>query len=154
MVTVPKYMKRLHSVAEFRRLLSDAINNLGDLRDARQSGVSKEFRERIMLAVTEVNGCRYCSYFHSKQALEAGMTAAEVKQLANGDLDDVPPDQLPAVLFAPMAISTTYHPTSCLLCSSPSIMRRLSGFPKLNWSASSPRVMVRLTAGRSSGISA
>ena len=87
MVTVPKYMKRLHSVAEFRRLLSDAINNLGDLRDARQSGVSKEFRERIMLAVTEVNGCRYCSYFHSKQALEAGMTAAEVKQLANGDLD-------------------------------------------------------------------
>jgi hypothetical protein len=26
------------------------------------------FRERLMLAVTVVNGCRYCSYFHARQA--------------------------------------------------------------------------------------
>ena len=108
-------MKRLHTVTEFRRLLNDAFNDLGDIRGARQSGVNKEFAERIMLAVTEVNGCRYCSYFHSKQALEAGMTTEEIKQLANGDLDDVPPGQLPAVLFAQHYAETVGKPEEQLV---------------------------------------
>ena len=115
MESSPRYMKRLHSAAEFRRLLSDVINNLNDLRAARQSGVSKEFGERIMLAVTEVNGCRYCSYFHSKQALEAGLSPEEVKQLANGDLDDIPPAQLPAVLFAQHYAETVGKPETALV---------------------------------------
>ena len=36
--------------------------------------VSVQFRERLMLMVTEVNGCRYCSYGHSKAALAAGLS--------------------------------------------------------------------------------
>ncbi|MFC0273464.1 carboxymuconolactone decarboxylase family protein [Metabacillus herbersteinensis] len=32
-----------------------------------------------MLAVTEVNGCEFCSYSHTKIALEQGMSQEEIK---------------------------------------------------------------------------
>jgi len=60
----------------------------------------KDFRERLMLAVTEVNGCRMCSYIHTREALRAGVSREEIKHLLQGMHDDVPEDQLPAVLFA------------------------------------------------------
>ena len=40
--------------------------------------LSEHFIERIMLAVTEVNGCAVWSYAHTKMALEAGMTNEEI----------------------------------------------------------------------------
>ena len=48
--------------------------------------VSKNFRSNIMLAVTEVNGCIYCSYYHTKIALESGTTPEEMEGLLSGEL--------------------------------------------------------------------
>lgn len=62
--------------------------------------LSGAFRERLMLAVTEVNGCGMCSYIHSREALRAGVSRDEIKHILNGLHDDVPADQLPAVLYA------------------------------------------------------
>ena len=53
-----------------------------------------------MLAVTEVNGCRYCSYVHARLALAAGVTRADVGALAGGDLNGSPPEEIPALLYA------------------------------------------------------
>ena len=53
-----------------------------------------------MLAVTEVNGCRYCAYAHARMALSAGVTRADVNALAGGDLRGSPPEQIPALLYA------------------------------------------------------
>jgi AhpD family alkylhydroperoxidase len=63
--------------------------------------ISVSFRERLMLVVTEVNGCRYCSYHHTKQALLAGISPEELNQLLSGHLPDgCPADEIQALLYA------------------------------------------------------
>lgn len=62
--------------------------------------VTEQFKERTMLAVTEVNACPMCSYAHTKMALESDMTKDEINAMLVGTLDDTPPDELPGVLFA------------------------------------------------------
>lgn len=62
--------------------------------------ISQAFRERLMLVVTEVNACRYCSYFHARQALVEGLSRGELETLAAGDFDASPPEERPALLYA------------------------------------------------------
>lgn len=62
--------------------------------------LSEHFIERIMLAVTEVNGCAVCSYAHTKMALEAGMTNEEIQKMLSGISEDVPEEELSAVMFS------------------------------------------------------
>lgn len=58
------------------------------------------FRERLMLAVTSVNDCRYCAHHHAQQALADGLTAEEVACLLEGEVDACPPDEAVALLYA------------------------------------------------------
>jgi AhpD family alkylhydroperoxidase len=58
------------------------------------------FRERLMLVVTGVNACRYCSYAHAREALAEGITRKEIEDLSEGTLVGSPPDQIPALLYA------------------------------------------------------
>ena len=95
-----KHMKRLYDVKSFTRFLNDALTHLDDMRSASKNGVDRQFGERIMLAVTEVNGCRYCNYFHARQALEAGVSSSEVDQLLSGEIAAAPEEQQVAMLFA------------------------------------------------------
>lgn len=67
---------------------------------AAMSLIDAPFRERLMLAVTQVNACRYCSEYHAKLALKTGLSHDEVRQLLDGDADQCPPEQLTAVLYA------------------------------------------------------
>ena len=53
-----------------------------------------------MLAVTEVNGCRYCSYFHTQVSLKAGLKNEEIKRALDGDFKDAPQEELAALYFA------------------------------------------------------
>ena len=53
-----------------------------------------------MLAVTSVNGCRYCSYFHTSLALKEGMSADEIQHLLGGEFADAPAAEAVALLFA------------------------------------------------------
>ena len=62
--------------------------------------ISVSFRERLMLAVTTVNQCRYCSYAHAREALAAGISQAEIEALASGMFENSPPEELPALLYA------------------------------------------------------
>lgn len=66
----------------------------------RDGDISSAFRERIMLAVTEVNGCRYCQYAHAKMALEAGLSEEEIKSLSSGSFHNCPDEEVPALLYA------------------------------------------------------
>lgn len=71
------------------------------LSKAKKKGeLDTEFIERIMLAVTDVNGCGVCSYAHTKMALEAGMSDKEIQNMLAGVLTDVPEDQIQAMIFA------------------------------------------------------
>jgi len=62
--------------------------------------IGKPFRERLMLAVTSVNQCRYCSFAHRKMALTEGISYEEIQKLSNGNLDKCPEEELPALLYA------------------------------------------------------
>ena len=78
-----------------------AFRSIPLLQKAKAAGkMDKAFLERIMLAVTEVNGCAMCSYYHTKVALEEGFRAEEIRAMLGGDFADVPEEQLRGVLFA------------------------------------------------------
>jgi AhpD family alkylhydroperoxidase len=66
----------------------------------RGESISPQFRERLMLAVTAVNGCRYCSFFHAEQALKAGLADGEIRDLCAGSVGHCPEDELAALLYA------------------------------------------------------
>ena len=62
--------------------------------------ISPAFRERLMLAVTAVYGCRYCSYLHAKQGLKSGLEQEEATALLSGSLEMCPPEEAVALLYA------------------------------------------------------
>lgn len=62
--------------------------------------ISKHFSETISIAVAQVNGCKFCSYTHAKSALQAGMSQEDVDMLQSGSFENVPKEQLEALLFA------------------------------------------------------
>ena len=62
--------------------------------------IDTAFRERLMLAVTAVNGCSYCSYAHARKALAEGIHKNEVKALQDGVVEHSPREELPALLYA------------------------------------------------------
>ena len=54
-----------------------------------------------MLSVTQVNQCRYCSSFHSQEALKAGLDQGELTMLLTGQIPDgTPQEEIPALLYA------------------------------------------------------
>ena len=62
--------------------------------------VSRAFRERLMLAVTAVYGCRYCSWLHTGEALRSGIDQEEIAGLLTGSVDNCPQDEAIALLYA------------------------------------------------------
>lgn len=94
-----------------RRFYRRPLHLVRDLRAVRQArrrvrrldgrgSIDPAFRERLMLAVAEVNGCRYCAYVHAKAALTAGLSEADITALAEGSMQGCPPEHVPALLYA------------------------------------------------------
>lgn len=103
--------KRIYGVGINTRLMNDFFMNLGAFkRTAKRGNVSKEFEKRIMLAVTQVNGCEMCSYHHTAQALKDGMSKQEIDAILNGEFSDVPKDEIPALLFSQHFADTIARP--------------------------------------------
>ena len=96
------FKKRMHSgpIA----FLSDWASLLGKpgrlMAVLRGKTLSAPFRERLMLAVTQVNQCRYCAHFHTKAALGAGVASDEVRRLLAGEFEGCPGEELPAIVYA------------------------------------------------------
>ena len=53
-----------------------------------------------MLAVTQVNECRYCAHHHAQGALTDGLAADEIADLLAGEFEACPPEERPALLYA------------------------------------------------------
>jgi AhpD family alkylhydroperoxidase len=96
------FRRRLYpSLGDFAADLRATMGRPRQMRAVmRGDSLDPAFRERLMLAVTAVNGCRYCSYYHARQALVVGIAPEEAEALAAGVMDNCPPEQLPAVLYA------------------------------------------------------
>jgi AhpD family alkylhydroperoxidase len=107
-----KFNKRTYK--NLKELFSDLcfpIRNRKRLKEVKNKGlISPAFQERLMLAVTAVEGCRYCSYFHTKQALKSGVTLKEISQLLSGDVDSCPEEEAVAVIYAQHWAESNAHP--------------------------------------------
>ena len=106
-----KFDKRIHDIKtqneDIRKLIahSDAF-----AETMLNPIISKTFAESISIAVTQVNGCKLCSYTHAKNALKAGMTEEEVDFLLSGGFEKAPKEQLEALLFAQHYAETKGNP--------------------------------------------
>lgn len=43
--------------------------------------ISRAFASKLMLTVTAVNGCRYCSWFHTNVLLDKGVAGEEIRRI-------------------------------------------------------------------------
>ena len=85
--TVMKFRKRFYTSArEFSTDILYLARNIWWLRRRNSLVItSPAFRERLMLAVTAVYGCRYCSYLHAKRGLKSGVDDEEATALLAGN---------------------------------------------------------------------
>jgi AhpD family alkylhydroperoxidase len=95
------FCKRIYTFPAFRLDVRQIFDHIDDLRLAVRGGrVNKAFAEKIMLVVSSVNACRYCCYGHSRAALAAGISDAELKSLLAVDLESSPDHEITALAFA------------------------------------------------------
>lgn len=74
---------------------------------------SAALREKVMLAVTSVNDCRYCSWVHTGLALENGVDMDELHHVLQGSqFGDLNGKEAVAVLFGKHFADTSRQPTA------------------------------------------
>jgi AhpD family alkylhydroperoxidase len=96
-----QFYKKKYSAKECYTILYKGFRTYKYMRKAKKKKLlSEEFISRIMLAVTEVNGCEICSYHHTEEALKKGMSSEEIAGLLSGSIDNVPDDESIALFFA------------------------------------------------------
>jgi AhpD family alkylhydroperoxidase len=100
--TLKVFQKRTYSVKSFATDIRHIMSSFLDRSSSRTGSdpLDPAFSERIMLAVTQVNDCRYCSYGHTIAALRAGVPQDELDAIKTGDFSAASQDELPALLFA------------------------------------------------------
>ena len=96
-----KFNKRTYGVREFFVDISFLTKNVSNVRRVmREKRIPNAFRERLMLSVTSVDGCRYCCWAHTREALKSGVEEGEIAGLLAGSVDNCPEDEAIALLYA------------------------------------------------------
>lgn len=90
---------RIFSKREFVSIVNKATYSMVKYRKNLKR-ISKDFNTNIMLAVTEVNGCQLCNYFHTKHAIDSGISDEELQSILSGDHKFVKPEEAQALMFA------------------------------------------------------
>ena len=103
------FEKRLTSTKVFYGYLSDLIGNFKAVKSAKNR-LDEQFQNKILLSVTQVNGCRYCSYLHTKHALKSGMSEEEITSLLAGEVGDISNEESVALIFAQHYAETQANP--------------------------------------------
>ncbi len=105
------FPRRTYTPSEFVSDLRELWRRRRRIRPLmKEQSIPHDFRERIMLAVTQVNDCRYCSWYHSRLALSSGIPEKEVDSLLCGELEDSPQTEIMALHFATHWAETNGHP--------------------------------------------
>jgi len=90
-----------HSLGELLTDFRVIMSRRKEIRSLMQGEViTPAFRERLMLVVTAVHRCRYCSYAHAREALSNGIPQEEIEALAQGMFEGSPSEEVPALLYA------------------------------------------------------
>jgi AhpD family alkylhydroperoxidase len=98
----PAFGKRiLPGPAYLRQELDYWLNHPEEIKALyREERVSQIFAKRLILAVTGVNRCRYCTFGHARSASHMGLAQNEIERLLAGDLSQADSDEVEALIFA------------------------------------------------------
>ena len=106
-----KYPKRIYNLSSFFSDIRQVFHQMTALREiSKDDRIDRAFAERIMLAVTQVNDCRYCRYGHTRAALAAGVEEKELVDLLQGEFGSIPQEQVVAITFAQHVAEQGGHP--------------------------------------------
>ncbi len=98
---VKVFKRRVYSVLGFFLDILKVLKKPGlAIRAGLGDAVSSRFRQRLYLSVIAVNGCRYCTYLHTREAMHAGLSQEEINRLLTGGIENVPMDEAKALLYA------------------------------------------------------
>ncbi len=96
-----EFYKRFFSLKESYWILFNGIRTVGHMSRSKRNGeLSTELIEKVMLTVTEINGCEVCSVFHNKVAEKEGIKEEDIQMLFVTEVEELPQDEAPAILFA------------------------------------------------------
>lgn len=111
------FKARIYTLRQYRGDLAFIARNLpGLVRAFRNRDIPRSFAEKIMLVVTAVNGCRYCAWFHARQALASGMTDREIADMLELQFHASASErELPALLYAQQYAETDRNPDRDML---------------------------------------
>ncbi len=106
------YDKKIFSPAILFRDLGFLISRAPALvRAMRNPDIGPVFMEKIMMVVTAVNGCVYCTWFHAKQAVTSGMSDDEIRDTFDLQFHaSATEHEMPALLFAQHYAETNRNP--------------------------------------------
>lgn len=105
------FRKRSYTPRTLVRDLREIMAHMPEFKETARSGrVSRAFAEKIMMAVTAVNGCRYCAWYHTKLALKEGISPEEIAKILSTDIGDLPEEEAVALAFAQHWAETAGHP--------------------------------------------
>ncbi len=101
MSKLPPFSRRTYTLRAFWRDFREMMGQRALIRKTVRHLISPQFRERLMMVVTEVNGCRYCRYFHVQESAKAGLSERELRALLTGQIPpDAPAEEIPALFYA------------------------------------------------------
>lgn len=108
------FRKKRFTARSFLKSLGHFIQNIPRLvRAVRADRVDDQFAEKIMLAVTAVNECRYCTRYHTDMAQETGVDRATIDYILESDIDAaVNETERPALIFAQQYAEANGDPRS------------------------------------------
>lgn len=108
------FRKKTFSLASFGAVSRAAVLTSPTLvRALVRPKTSPALREKVMLSVTSVNDCRYCSWVHTDLALRNGVELDELRDTLGGDLAAIDDErEAVAILYAQHFASSDGRPDS------------------------------------------
>jgi AhpD family alkylhydroperoxidase len=108
--TSKTFSRNIYTFKTFFQDLKFLVSHLSLIRKTMRD-LDQPFIEKIMTVVTAVNGCRYCSWFHARQAVSSGISPEEVQQMLKLQFQaDAAEDELTALLYAQHYAETRRNP--------------------------------------------
>jgi len=112
MVDFKTFNKKSYTLHLFLKDIKQLIRNFPHMKSAFAfERISKQFAERIMLAVTAVNDCEYCIYGHSGSSIKSGVDDEEVISIMNLEYNASSFDEIVALNFAKHYAEANSRPT-------------------------------------------
>ena len=95
-----KAKRRNYTTPEFYKILDEAFASMKEFKRAKEARlIDDALQDKLMLAVTEVNGCELCKVFHTKNAEKHGVSSKQIDLLNTGVMTDFD-EETEALFFA------------------------------------------------------